>query len=210
MDNQRRRLEETVHSGAFSRAVEACGSSSNSHSRAVSGGVTIGSAHGNHGPKRMNGTLNPHKPALRLGPGPLSGEANTNQAFARPVSNSSSRIEQLPTLHWTFYRDRQRARNVARQRQQQQQHQQQQQQHQLNAVRQQQFNGTQFDFQYQVPGTDSTFSMLQQQQMHQQYMLQLQAANNSLVLQQYGNRNALPTMLGNQQFMPNNFRSNRR
>lgn len=210
MDTQRRRLEETVHSGAFSRAVEACGSSSNSHSRAVSGGVTIGSAHGNHGPKRMNGTLNPHKPALRLGPGPLSGEANTNQAFARPGSNSSSRIEQLPTLHWTFYRDRQRARNVARQRQQQQQHQQQQQQHQLNAVRQQQFNGTQFDFQYQVPGTDSTFSMLQQQQMHQQYMLQLQAANNSLALQQYGNRNALPTMLGNQQFMPNNFRSNRR
>lgn len=210
MDNQRRRLEETVHSGAFSRAVEACGSSSNSHSRAVSGGVTIGSAHGNHGPKRMNGTLDPHKPALRLGPGPLSGEANTNQAFARPGSNSSSRIEQLPTLHWTFYRDRQRARNVARQRQQQQQHQQQQQQHQLNAVRQQQFNGTQFDFQYQVPGTDSTFSMLQQQQMHQQYMLQLQAANNNLALQQYGNRNALPTMLGNQQFMPNNFRSNRR
>ncbi|PAV22589.1 Nucleotidyltransferase [Pyrrhoderma noxium] len=150
MDTQRRRLEETVHSGAFSRAVEACGSSSNSHSRAVSGGVTIGSAHGNHGPKRMNGTLNPHKPALRLGPGPLSGEANTNQAFARPGSNSSSRIEQLPTLHWTFYRDRQRARNVSRQRQQQQ-HQQQQQQHQLNAVRQQQFNGTQFDFQYQVP-----------------------------------------------------------
>ena len=207
MDNQRRRLEETVHSGAFSRAVEACGSSSNSHSRAVSGGVTIGSAHGNHGPKRMNGTLDPHKPALRLGPGPLSGEANTNQAFARPGSNSSSRIEQLPTLHWTFYRDRQRARNVARQRQQQQH---QQQQHQLNAVRQQQFNGTQFDFQYQVPGTDSTFSMLQQQQMHQQYMLQLQAANNNLALQQYGNRNALPTMLGNQQFMPNNFRSNRR
>ena len=52
MDTQRRRLEETVHSGAFSRAVEACGSSSNSHSRAVSGGVTIGSAHGNHGPVR--------------------------------------------------------------------------------------------------------------------------------------------------------------